>query len=131
MNNNFQSVKIPNSLIILKGFESATNDLVASVLRLTEDGIHPLPGGRLITMNESARIVAVVSKSNDFTLPKIITDYPFSLTTQAYEMDEIVQLVTQQLQMPVDDAKKYYETFAQVSAFISKLPPTERRLGVR
>jgi hypothetical protein len=104
---------------------------VASVLRLTEDGIHPLPGGRLITMNESSRIVAVVSKSNDFTLPKIITDYPFSLTTQAYEMDEIVQLVTQQLQMPVDDTKKYYETFAQVSAFISNLPPTERRLGVR
>lgn len=118
-------------MIVLKGFESATSDLIVSILRLTEDGFHPLPGARFIQMHESARIVAIVSQSKDFTLPKTITEYPFSIKTTEYETEQIVRLVTSQINLSVDVVRKYHEVFKSICSLISTLPPTERRLSVR
>ncbi len=62
-------------MIILKWFESAPNDLIISILRLTEDGTHPLPGNKSIQMHKSSKIVAIVSQVNDFPLSKTIVEF--------------------------------------------------------
>ncbi|KAI6182875.1 Midasin [Aphelenchoides bicaudatus] len=126
-----KSVQEPDSLIILKGFESATNDLVVSLLRLTEDGVHPLPGGQKISMHENARIVAIVSQYKDFTLSKIIAEYPFSIVTSEYDIEEIVRLVTSRLNLTAENVRKYYEIFKNIQSLISTLPSNERRLSIR
>jgi hypothetical protein len=124
-------VQEPNSLIVLKGFESATNDLIVSILRLAEDGIHPLPGGQSIRMHANARIIAIVSQYKDVTLPKIIAEYPFSIVTVDYGVEEIVKLVTAQLNLTAGNVQTYYELFKNIQTLISTLPSNERRLSVR
>lgn len=81
-------------------------------------------------MHETSRIVAIVSKSKDFSLPKAITDYPFSLTTSEYETEQVVRLITSQIELSVESVRKYHEVFKSINAIISTLPPNERRLAV-
>lgn len=116
---------------MLKGLESATNGLIVSILRLAEDGFHPLPGNQNIHMHKSARLVAIVSQDKNFILPKPIADYPFSITTTEYEPEEVEKLVTSRLHLPADNVRKYYDLFKSIKAIIETLPPTERRVGVR
>lgn len=82
-------------------------------------------------MHETSRIVAIVSKSKDFPLPKAIIDYPFSLTTSEYVTEQIVSLITSQIDLKAENIRKYHEIFKSINSVISTLPPSERRLAVR
>ena len=126
-----QSVQRPHSLIVLKGLEAASADLIAAVLRLAEDEVYPLANGRLVRMATSTRIVGVVTESDELRLPRLLTTFPLTVRVDELTAAEAVQLVAQRVGLTADAVSAYYRCFEQVRAVIAKMPRGERRLSIR
>ncbi|KAI6207833.1 Midasin [Aphelenchoides besseyi] len=124
------NIKKPNSLIVLKGFESASSDLVAAVLKLAEEGFHPLPGGRCIKLHSTVRIVATVNESNDLQIPRILTDYPIFVQLREYQPSDVHKIVCRRFGMATEHARIYYECFCKIRAIVEKFSASERRLNI-
>ncbi|KAI6178517.1 Midasin [Aphelenchoides besseyi] len=125
-----KNIKKPNSLIVLKGFESASSDLVAAVLKLAEEGFHPLPGGRCIKLHSTVRIVATVNESNDLQIPRILTDYPIFVQLREYQPSDVHKIVCRRFGMATEHARIYYECFCKIRAIVEKFSASERRLNI-
>ncbi|KAI6241255.1 Midasin [Aphelenchoides fujianensis] len=125
------SIVTANSMVILKGFESATPDLVAAVLQLGESGFHPLPGGRCIRIEPTVRIVAIVTEGGDLPIPRLLSDYPIALQLQQYTTAQVVKLVHRSLQMDAQRIEIFYACFTTICEHIAKFSSSERRLGIR